>query len=267
VFDLHVHSAPCVFPRLADDAETVSWYERAGFRGCVLKGHYEPTAGRAATAGAGRRLAVLGGIVLNRPVGGFNPAAVAAALELGARIVWMPTLDTQAHLDAGLARPRSAAAGGLSVRGAEGDVREILRLVADADAVLATGHLSGAEAAWLVREARAAGVGRILLTHPSFVVPALTPREARELVELGAVAEVTAFQLLHQDGCGAAELAAFVREVGPERCVLSSDGGQPDSPPAPEALHLLAEALAREGLDRGALDAMASELPERLACP
>lgn len=273
VFDIHVHSAPCLFPRRAGDVETVEEYERAGFAGCVLKGHFEPTVGRAAAAGVGRALDVVGGIVLNEAVGGLNPHAVATALALGARVVWMPTLDSRAHRRAGLpvshlAEPGSPGRSGLAVppqdRSTEEVVRRILALIAEADAVVATGHLAGDEASWLVRAARQAGAGRILLTHPSFTVPGLTASATRELVELGAFAEITAYQLLHQPGWDAARLAALVRELPADRCVLSSDGGQLDSPPAPDALARLVDALAQEGLDRKALDAMCSEIPARL---
>jgi len=267
VFDLHVHSSPCVFPRLGDDAETVAWYEDAGFTGCVLKGHVEPTAGRARAAGAGRRVSVHGAVVMNSAVGGLNPGAAEAALELGARVVWMPTLDARAHQEAGLPHPR--------VRGvtyatppvdstSEAAILSICALVAEADAVLATGHLGGDEIAWLVPRARAAGVRRLLLTHPSFIVPGLDAAATRAATEQGAVAEVTAYQLIHQPGMTAARLAAFIREVGPERCILSSDAGQRNSPRPPEALVQLVDALAVEGLDRRLLEAMASELPERL---
>jgi hypothetical protein len=267
MFDLHVHSAPCLLPRLAGDAETVAWYEAAGFSGCVLKGHGEPTAGRARTAGAGRRVAVHGAVVLNSAVGGLNPAAVESALLLGARVVWMPTIDARAHRAAGLPRPAIAPAA-LAIPPAdpttEAAVLAICALVADADAVLATGHLSGAEIAWLLPRARAAGVRRLLLTHPSFTVPALDAATTRALTDDGAYAEVTAYQLLHQPGATAARLAAFIRDVGPECCVLSSDAGQPNSPRAPEALARLVEALEAEGLDRSLLEAMSSDLPERL---
>lgn len=267
MFDLHVHSAPCVLPRLGDDVETVGWYDAAGFTGCVLKGHAEPTTGRARAAAVGRRMAVHGAVVLNAAVGGLNPGAVEAALGLGARVVWMPTLDALAHRDAGLPRPRP----GSTVLAtppvdptSESAVLEICALVAEADAVLATGHLSGAEIAWLVRTARAAGIRRILLTHPSFKVPSLDASATRAFGEQGAYVEVTAYQLLHQPEMTAARLAAFVRDVGPEHCILSSDAGQPDSPPPPEALAHLVEALAAEGLDQNRLDAMASDVPERL---
>jgi Family of unknown function (DUF6282) len=270
VFDAHVHSAPCVLPRLADDVGIVSAYEAAGFTGCVLKGHMEPTVGRARAASAGRTLAVYGGIVLNSAVGGLNPSAVEAALTLGARVVWMPTLDARAHSDGMLARPfPHAPCYGLPPVDPAGEeaVREICALVATSDAVLATGHLSGAEIAWLLAAASSAGVERFLVTHASFTVPGLDADTARGLAREGAYIEVTSFQLLHQPGMTSAALASFIKEVGPERCILSSDAGQPDSPPPPEALGELVAALQAEGLDHEAVDAMASRIPETLVAP
>ena len=269
MFDLHVHTAPCLLPRRAGDVETVDEYQRAGFAGCVLKGHFEPTVGRAAAAARGRPLDVLGGIVLNEPVGGLNPSAVETSLGLGARIVWMPTFDARAHREAGLpVLPSASANQGLAVPpsdpGSEAAVRRILALVAEADAVVATGHLSPEEAAWLVRAARDEGARRILLTHPSFTVPALSASATKELLDLGAFAEVTAYQLLHQSDWDAARLAAFLRALPAERCILSSDAGQPNSPAAPEAIALLLDVLVAEGLDAGALEAMCSEIPARL---
>jgi hypothetical protein len=276
MFDTHVHAGPCVTERLLDDVDTVAAYEAAGFDGCVLKGHCESTVGRAATAGKGRRIAVYGGIVLNHVVGGLNPAAAVAALSLGARVVWLPTVDALAHRQASLSHPPSCtpalgegpsyAAPPLDPSTAD-PLRTVFRAVAEHDAVLATGHLGAAELEWVVPEALAAGVRRVLLTHPSFTVPAMTAERTRALCELGAVAEITAYQLLHQPDCDATRLAAFVRDVGPEHCLLSSDAGQPTSPPAPQALEQLVEALAAEGVDRGALRAMAGDIPAALVSP
>ena len=58
-------------------------------------------------------------------------------------------------------------------------------------------------------------------------------------------------------------LAESARAAGP-RLVLSSDAGQPDSPPPPEALRILVEALADEGLDRAALEDAADSIPRKL---
>lgn len=275
VFDLHVHASPDVVDRRFSDREVMEAYEAAGFSGCVLKGHYDATMGRAAAASAGLRLKAFGGLVLNQHVGGFNPAAVAAALMMGARVIWMPTVDARRHdlvhpprLSALMPRlhPHSYATPPIDWA-TEEPVQEILSLLAEADAVLATGHLSAAEISWLVPAAKRCGVRRLLLTHPLFHVPAMTTREVIDLVGHGCFAEITAFQLLEEHSRGAGSLATFIREIGYEHVVLSSDVGHPACPAPPEALTLLVETLAKEGLDGDALVACASDNPERLVVP
>ena len=276
MFDLHVHAAPDISPRLGDDRQILRWYAEAGFSGCVLKGHYDATMGRAAAAGADLALKVYGGLALNQHVGGINPAAVAAALAMGARVIWMPTADAHSHDAAGpplrLCVQRPELPGTTYAIppvdwSAVPRVRQVLQLIAEADAVLATGHLSVAETAWLLGEAQRANITRLLLTHPSYTVPGMTSAQAAEFTAQGAYAEVTAIQLLRQPGCDAAHLAAFITAVGYDHVVLSSDAGQPDNPAPPDALRLLIDALAAEGLDRQALLACASEIPERLITP
>jgi hypothetical protein len=275
VFDLHVHAGPDIVPRLADDRRLLLGYARAGWRGCVLKAHYDNTAGRAAAASHGLDLRVYGGLVLNQQAGGVNPSAVAAALAMGARVIWMPTADAHTQRAAGLPRlccgrpglPSTAYAVPPVDPSAAGRARRVLSLIAEADAVLATGHLSAPEVDWLLTEARAAGVTRVLLTHPGWTVPGMTAAEAAEFTARGAYAEITALQLLRQPDCDAARLAAFVRAAGYDRVVLSSDAGQPENPPPVEALGILLDALAGEGLDRRALTACASEIPEGLVTP
>jgi Family of unknown function (DUF6282) len=275
VFDLHVHAAPDVSPRLGDDVQILRWYAEAGFSGCVLKGHYDATMGRAAAAAAGLPIRAYGGQTLNQHVGGINPAAVAAALMMGARVIWMPTTDAHTQHAAGLPRLCHQRPELVDTTyaippvdwSAEHRVRQVLTQIADADAVLATGHLSVAEVGWLLGAARRTGVRRLLLTHPSYTVPAMSPAQAAELTRQGAYAEVTAIQLLRQPDCDAARLAAFVTAVGYHRVILSSDAGQPDNPTPPEALQQLIDALTGEGLDRQALIACASDIPERLVSP
>jgi hypothetical protein len=275
MFDLHVHTAPDIQPRLGDDLEIVAMYERAGFSGCVLKGHYDSTAGRARAAGHQSQVRVYGALALNQHADGLNPAAVAAALAMGARVIWMPTTDSHTQETAGLPRLCRMRPGLASTTYAippvdpttADPVRQIITLVAEADAVLATGHLSTEEIAWLLPAARAGGVRRLLLTHPSYTVPAMSAAQAAGLAGDDAYVEITAYQLLHQPDATAAALATFARTVGLHRLILSSDAGQPDSPPPPEALSLLVEALAGEGLDRAALEEAASGRPEQLVTP
>ena len=286
MFDFHVHSAPDVVDRLGDDVDLAEWYANAGFDGFVLKSHFESTVGRAALLRHSTGLEVHGGIALNAQAGGINPAAVAVALAMGGRVVWMPTVHARAERSPAT-DPDTADSGGDSSSLAafsrqvatdsyaappldwttQVPLGRILELIAEADAVLATGHLSSAEVAWLIPAAAAAGVRRIVLTHPSFTHPAISAEEVRTLTDGGALAEVTAYQLFHQEGCDASFLAAFIRRVGPDRIILSSDAGQPDSPHPPEALHQLIDALSGEGLDRARLVTMASEVPLRLVSP
>ena len=275
MFDIHVHIAPDVVERSGDDLFILRQYQDAGFTGCVLKAHYDGTAGRARTAGQCLGLRVYGGQALNQHVGGINPAAVAAALAMGARVIWMPTADAHTQQTAGL--PRLCASDTRLAQttyaippvdwSTTDRVQQIVALIAEADAVLATGHLSTAEISWLLPVARRAGVRRLLLTHPSYTVPAMTPAEAAELTAQGAYAEITAYQLLHQPGCDAAQLAHFIRTVGHDRIILSSDAGQPNSPPPPQALHQLIESLIDQGLDPQALHASAAGIPELLITP
>src|SRR5262245_30303342 len=163
--DMHVHTAPDVDPRFADDIETVRGAAAAGMRALLLKSHVTLTADRAAIAEkVVGQLRVFGGIALNYAVGGINPVAVEVALKLGAKQIWMPTKDA-AH-----ERRYRGKAGGLTIFTEDGKVNpavhEVIELVRVADAILGSGHLSLEETVALVRLARAAGLRKIVVTHP-----------------------------------------------------------------------------------------------------
>ncbi|MET9670643.1 DUF6282 family protein [Streptomyces sp. NPDC006475] len=277
MFDVHVHAAPDVLERIGYDDQIGASYAAAGYSGFVLKAHHESTVGRASALRRSSGLDVVGGITLNRAVGGINPAAVLSALSTGGRVVWFPTADAHTQETAGLPRlgdlderlDRSV----LSVPpvlpsddAAADDVGFVLDLIAEHDAVLCTGHLSGDECRWLLDQAQARDIGRFLLTHPSYTVPGMDVREIAELAERGAHVEITAYQLLHQPGMTAARLAAVARAAGP-RLVLASDAGQPDSPEPPSALVQLIDALTAEGLDPARLRDAAAETPRQLVLP
>lgn len=274
MFDTHVHAAPDVIPRIGHDDEIAASYAAAGYTGFVLKGHHESTVGRARALRRSTGLDVVGGIALNRPAGGINPAAVLSALASGGRVVWFPTADAHTQESAGLPRledldprlDRSVLALPPVLAPdpqAEKDISLVLDLIADHDAVLCTGHLSGPECQWLWERARHRGIARFLLTHPSYTVPAMGVREISGLAEQGAYVEITAYQLFHQPGMTPARLAEIARAAG-RRLVLSSDAGQPDTPEPPQALEQLITALTREGLDPGWLRAAAAATPREL---
>lgn len=274
MFDVHVHAAPDVIDRIGYDDQICAEYADAGFSGFVLKGHQESTVGRAKALSRASGLDVVGGIALNRPAGGINPSSVAATLHSGGRVVWFPTADAHTQESAGLPRlsdlqPRlnretlSTPPVLAATEQQLGDIGLVLDLIAEFDAVLCTGHLSGDECRWLFDQASSRGIKRFLLTHPSYTVPAMSVAEIADLAERGAYVEITAFQLWHQPGMTEALLADVARAAG-DKLILASDAGQPNSPQPPLALRELIERLTRQGLDHSWLQASASDNPREL---
>src|SRR5688500_16551258 len=77
VVDLHVHSDPDSVPRSIDAIDVAKLARSRGMRALLLKNHYESTASLAyIVRKEAPGIEVFGGIALNRPVGGINPAAV-----------------------------------------------------------------------------------------------------------------------------------------------------------------------------------------------
>ncbi|MBI1352014.1 MAG: hypothetical protein GC156_12950 [Actinomycetales bacterium] len=274
MFDAHVHAGPDVIDRIGDDSDIAQSFADSDYDGFVLKAHYESTVGRAYAAARATGLQVFGGIALNQHCGGINPAAVAATLQAGGRVIWMPTADSHTQQAAGLPRlchgaPRlgqhSYALPPVD-QSTMAAAESVLQLIADHDAVLATGHVGRDECRWLLERVEYYGIKRVLLTHPSYTVPGLTPSEIEELADRGGYVEITCYQLLHQPGC-TPELLAEVADAAGERLVLSSDAGQPDSPNPPAALTLLVDVIAAQGVDRGRLGAASGEVPLRLFAP
>ena len=105
-YDLHVHVAPDVPQRRIDDHSLAHRFAEAGLAGFALKSHYTSTAERAQVVSKlVPEVQVLGTLTLNRAVGGMNALAVEIAAREGARIVWMPTVDSPAET-AGRTEPK-----------------------------------------------------------------------------------------------------------------------------------------------------------------
>jgi hypothetical protein len=260
-WDLHVHSSPDLFPRVADDAQVVADAARQGFAGLVMKNHFEGTASRAALAArATPGIKVYGGLVLNRAVGGVNPHAVEVALRLGARIVWMPTLDAECHRRAfGFGGGFPAQASGLEGQ-APGiaivrdgalvpEARETMALVRQYGAALATGHVSREEILALVHEARAQGFRKLIVTHPYDRAPGLSLTEVKEIAAHDVRVEFVFCSITPRWAfTTAAAIAECIRAVGASKVVLSSDGGQAHNPMPADGYRAFVEALVAAGL-------------------
>jgi hypothetical protein len=275
--DLHVHSSPSIFPRLLDDHAVVAQAAAADMRAVVLKAHEGSTVARAALAQT-PEVTVRGGVVLNHFVGGLNPAAVELALALGAGracLVWMPTIHARNHLEhyggAGYREQQSRLEAGsvepLSVLDERGRLTPgafaVLEVLASRpQAVLSSGHLSARETAVLFREARQLGVERLLVTHPELPLSGFSLDFQLEMAELGAIIERCYLPHLERWGGQPAEVTAHeIRRLGPERCVLSTDLGQADSPPPAAGLAGFCRLLAGQGLSEADITLMVAHNP------
>ena len=114
-YDLHVHVEPDLAKRRIDDLGLARRFAELGLAGFVLKSHYAPTAERAAVVRAAvPGVDALGAITLNAGVGGLNAQAVEIAARGGARIVWLPTVDSENEASEDGPSLRSSRSGGRS---------------------------------------------------------------------------------------------------------------------------------------------------------
>ena len=99
-----------------------------------------------------------GAVRLDTPVGGVNPQAVRYLVDVAGhygRIVWMPTHDSEHEVRYNKeSRPfvRVSREGKLLP-----EVHEVIKIVAQHDLALATGHVTPEESLQILRAARAAG--------------------------------------------------------------------------------------------------------------
>lgn len=262
LIDLHVHTAPDVRPRRLDDVAQARLARSVGATGLLLKSHVVPTMDRARlTEQLVPGIRVFGALVLNETVGGLNPAAVQAAAALGARVIWLPTLDAANH------RRRSGKAGGIAMlRDGRLDpaLNEILTLVARHDLALATGHISPDEIHALVPAAFDAGVRRVVVTHPEHAIVSLSLKDQVRLAARHPVIFERCYAHPGPDGHylenAAANLAA-VRELGPDSTYLSTDCGQLENTSWDEAWLRTCRDFLAAGISPEAYRHMTQDIP------
>ena len=269
-YDLHVHVAPDVPRRSVDDVTLAREFAEAGLAGFGLKSHYTSTAERAKVVSALEpRVEAIGTLTLNQAVGGMNALAVEIAAREGARIVWMPTVDSPAET-AGRTEPkpgdkvpqwarlqhelRELGLGiePVHVTDPEGRVlpetRDVLRTIARHGLILATGHLARDDTFALVEAAFEEGVAQVVVTHPEFTCQNFSIEDQVALAERGCLLE----RCLTTPWSGKTtweHVFDGVRAVGLERTIFSSDLGNPEYPAVVDGLALWADRLLDGGFD------------------
>jgi hypothetical protein len=281
--DLHLHTGPAMFARIQDDFEAAKEARDAGLKAIVLKDHHDDTSRRAyLTRKVVPGIEVFGSVVLNYWANGFNPFTVDVAIKSGAKIIFMPTVDARNHMayygELGQYGPMKLAAGKTDVyEGATGitllnekneldpRIPIILKLIADADVVLATSHLSSPEVDRLIVEAKKAGVKKIIITHVDFDFCMRTVEEQIKWANQGAYMEYVYSSLSPAwHSITIDEVVKNIRQVGPERCILSSDLGQMHNPTAVIGLRVLYMLFLERGFSEAEIATMCSKNPSKL---
>lgn len=244
--DLHCHSGPAAMPRILDHHEAMMDAADAGFRAVLYKDHFYLGVAHSIileklVPNTGVRL--FSGLALNNASGGINPHAVNHAVNIGAKIIWMPTLSAANHIaqTQGQAKnfPKTAKRMldpiPLTALDANGrvsdDTKMVLDLIAEADIILAGGHLPASELITVFEEAGRRGVRRMLVNHPTYVVNC-TDDDMRALVEIGAYLEHSICMFIPGKSLEFTpeDLAHYIEVAGPDRTVLCSDLGLQGAP-------------------------------------
>ena len=162
--DTHIHTAPDAYrKRKYNDLQIAETAQKYNMRAIVLKSHTLLTADRATLVQQlYPNVHVFGGLALNDSIGGLNVKAVDTALEVNSKIIWLPTVDAEYE--------RSILGQRGGIRCLDGnkvvpELDDILKLIAQKNCILATGHVSKKEQRIVIERARELGVTKIIVNH------------------------------------------------------------------------------------------------------
>jgi hypothetical protein len=279
--DLHCHSGPAAMPRTLDHHEALLDCAAAKFSALLYKDHfYLGTAHAMILEKLFPELGVklFSGIALNNASGGINPHAVDHAVKLGAKIVWMPTLSAANHIEQAMGQGKSFPKTAkkmldpipLRATDANGEItdatKQVLDLIAEADVILAGGHLDAAEMIKVFAEAKRRGVNRMLVNHPTYLI-GCTDDDIRELVAIGAHIEHSICMWVEGKSkkFTPEELVHLIEVAGVDRTILSSDLGLMGGPKPVEGFRQVVHLLLDQQVPKEDIRKLVSTNAKRLA--
>jgi len=145
------------------------------------------------------------------------------------------------------------------------EVRQIIELVAQYDAVLATGHLGLDEILKIVDEAQDYKSIKIVATHPDINFIAVPLDVQKKMAQKGVFLEKCYnYHLPPLLASSIKETAFGIKYLGPEHCILSSDLGQMGNPSPVEGIEIFIRGLLENGLTEKDIRRMWVENPSYL---
>ncbi|MFC2068932.1 DUF6282 family protein [Chloroflexota bacterium] len=264
--DMHIHHGPdSKAERRVTALQAALQAQEAGMRAIVLKSHEYPTTPIAHTVSeVVEDINVLGSICLDFEVGGLNTHALESSAKMGAKVVWMPTFSSANDM-------KKKKKVGITILDEKGRllpvVAEIIDIVKHYQMVLATGHLSVAEAFTLVDESVKKGIPKLVITHPLAKKAGayLNLEEQQQMTQKGAFIE-HCFRLTMplMDRLNPMVIVKAVKSVGAEYCIMTTDFGQEFNPTPAEGMRMMIATMLRCGLTKKEMELLVKTNPAKL---
>jgi hypothetical protein len=270
--DTHIHPAPDAYvPRLRDEIDLGIEACEEGMGAIVFKSTYDTTARSVCIAQKvvdkwakehnKKSTRLIGGIVLDRGVGGLNPVAVRCAARLGGKFVWTPTFDSSHQCNI-IGEPN-----GIEVIGEDDKVvpelREIFKIIVKYDLVLALCHHTTRERFIMIDDAKEEGVKRIIIVHATESLTKMSIDQMKIAAEKGAYIELSCIDFRDSEVIWE-EWLQIIKEVGADNIILSTDCGYAKLPPPAQQFKCLIFRLLRDGVPDEDLEKMIRINAEKL---
>jgi len=273
-FDMHFHIGPDILPRKYNMEELIK-EEEGKIAGVALKAHSFPTitAINAAKKNSDSNIKLIGSLTLNYFMGGFNSSAIYASAVMSKKypiIVWFPTVHAENHLKKNKSKyefppewvkdPHFVARKKNELRAIKvtdwnnklfDKCERVLKMIKKMDCILATGHLSWKESEVLATEALDLEIP-VIITHPMQRDIKMPLKVQKKLADKGAYIEYCYIMYLdrdHPEDYPLEEQVRCMKEVGLDKVILTSDGGQVRNPSPSECLEAYVKLLQKHGLE------------------
>ena len=279
ILDIHVHAGPSVANREVDVVDMLKEAVVAGYRGFLVKDHYFSSCMGVKMVQEhcdSKGVEIYSSMALNNALGLFNCMAVDAAINMGAKIIYFPTVSAKNHIDHH--KGNFVGAGKMSVPEVpvvyvdengvlDSAAVEVLKLIAEKDVVLGTGHATAWEVDHLVKKAVGLGIKRILVNHPQFHIGA-TYEQMSKWANMGAFIELNVCVFTSGSKLGSLDdqvIADMLKAVPLERIILDSDMGQRgNGSPVEGMYHFIRLLIDKFGLSETDIDLIAKKNPATL---
>lgn len=263
-YDLHIHPWPDHDERSVNDFQLIDQAEKLGMAGILVKNHYEPTTSRAHLVNLYHKgkTKMYGSITLNWSVGGVNPYAVESAAKMDAKMIWLPTRESEASMHFG-ALPGYIPRTPLRIIDEEGrpikELLEVLEIARDYDIPISTGHISTKESFVVCELGIKMGVCMVL-SHPEYS-HTFTPVDVQQqFAQMGVLIEKDWVNIALEMAT-IEDVADSIRIIGANNIYIASDRGQVDGETPAEGILMYIAGLLKNGISKKDIKTMTCDNP------